>query len=370
MAYPPRVRPSRDGRAIQVRFQHRGRTFSETLRWTPTETNLTKAARYAEDWHTRVRYGLDEARGPSPTFAAVAQEYLNGCGLKLSTRNAYRDSLNRYWLDDLAHRPVDGIAYRTLRAVDRRIEWPGPKTRKNAITALRRVFGYAVEEDLRPDNPAAQFRVRKIQKAGPDPYTEAERDALLAWAHEHMPPTPRLFLRIAFGTGMRTGEIIALRWEDFDGRSLAVERARVRREIAPTKTDDARAVLVTSDLRAELREYPDRFAGGWILRTYTGRPYLSAHKLLKWYRRALTALEIRERTGPYPWRHTYASVGVSRGARPAWLAQQLGHSLETFYRVYATWIRADDDAGELAKLESWRGSGDSAPGAARGPGKA
>ena len=61
---------------------------------------------------------------------------------------------------------------------------------------------------------------------------------------------------------------------------------------------------------------------------------------------------VRHREGPYPWRHSYASLGLTGGAEPAWLAKQLGHSLQMFYSVYATWIDTDErDKIELAKIQ-------------------
>lgn len=49
-------------------------------------------------------------------------------------------------------------------------------------------------------------------------------------------------------------------------------------------------------------------------------------------------------------RHTYATIGLMSGAKPAFLAAQLGHSLRVFFDVYAKWIGSRDDNLEMAKL--------------------
>lgn len=64
----------------------------------------------------------------------------------------------------------------------------------------------------------------------------------------------------------------------------------------------------------------------------------------------LKRLKIRYRR-PYNMRHTYATLGIMSGARPAFLANQLGHSMQTFFRVYAKWINSNDDREEIAKLD-------------------
>jgi integrase len=43
------------------------------------------------------------------------------------------------------------------------------------------------------------------------------------------------------------------------------------------------------------------------------------------------------------------------GAKPAWAAAQLGHSVEMFMRRYAKWIPGGDRGEELAKVEAFTG---------------
>lgn len=353
MAYPKGVRPRPNGKSIQISVQHRGCTHYQTLPIPPTPAGLKQAAQVREQWAQRIRLGIEEDVTQDVTFLEAAQQYLDAADVRHSTRNTYRDLINTYWLDALGRKPVASIRYRHLRQIDRATNWPGALLRKNAITALRRVFDYAVSEDMIPASPAAQMRVRRIQRrAGPDPYSSTERALILAWIDAHAPAHAQLTTHLAFGTGMRTGELLALRWEDFDGEALTVQRARVRGQIVPTKTSTARRVLLGADLRARLTQHPDRFAGGWIVRTRQGEPYVYPGKAFRWYRMALEEAGVRKREGPYPWRHTYASIGLMRGVRPAWLARQLGHSLEVFWRTYATWIRGDEDREEMGRMDA------------------
>lgn len=45
------------------------------------------------------------------------------------------------------------------------------------------------------------------------------------------------------------------------------------------------------------------------------------------------------------------------GAKPAFLAKQLGHSLRMFFEVYAKWISSVDDRHEMAKVDDALGNG-------------
>jgi hypothetical protein len=84
----------------------------------------------------------------------------------------------------------------------------------------------------------------------------------------------------------------------------------------------------------------------------TGEPwkYQTITDVRSFWKMTLKRLGIRYRR-PYNMRHTYATLGVMSGARPAFLATQLGHSLRVFFEVYAKWINSKDDREEIAKLD-------------------
>lgn len=114
-------------------------------------------------------------------------------------------------------------------------------------------------------------------------------------------------------------------------------------------------VLLLPELRARLTNHPQRFRGGWIFLTQYGEPYKRIDDLIQWIGKCLDEIGIDRRNSPYPWRHTYASLGLMSGANPAFLAKQLGHTLGTFYATYARWIEGDADRSQLELVrKSWR----------------
>lgn len=289
-------------------------------------------------------------------FQDYVDDYLRGAQLTLSSHNSYRDSLNLYWLPALNDQKIYTISYRTLRQLDSSIEWPSQKTRKNAIAALRGVFTLAYDDALLPVNtsPAHQLRFKKHQKPAPDPFTTIERTRILAWMKTRAPPIHGRYFRIAFGTGMRTGELLALNWDSLSGNQLKIHHSMVRGQHKDTKTSAERMVLLPNWLAEELAQSPDRSEEGYVFKNQYGRPYKSGYHLNRVFRQCLADLKIKSRTGPYPWRHTYASCGLTAGLEPAFLARQLGHNLETFYSHYARWIQGDRDQQQMDKLEgSW-----------------
>ncbi len=54
---------------------------------------------------------------------------------------------------------------------------------------------------------------------------------------------------------------------------------------------------------------------------------------------------------PYNCRHTYATIRSMSGLNPAFISQQLGHSVQMLLSTYARWINSSSDWSELEKLQ-------------------
>ena len=349
------VRPRRG--KIQIRYSFKSQRFSETLDLKPTKGNLAEAKRILED-------RLRDLTGTRPTsgksFKIVAKGYLKATEsrssdwfLEESTRDSYRQLLNSYWADTLSLRPIVSITADDLKDVDQSTDWTSRKTRKNAISAMRQVFSYAHERRIIRDNPAIQISVRrtKTDKIDPDPYTQEEVTTLL----DSLSGPAYAYFSTAFATGMRTGELIALNWGDFDGKGFLVSKSRSRRKLKTTKTGESRFVHLPPDVIEILRALPSFWIKGEVFLNQYGRPYNSGYHLNKVFRKAHDETSVRHREGPYPWRHTYASLALKAGVNPSLVAEQLGHSKEMLFRVYSKWIPTDDDRTELSKMWSARG---------------
>jgi integrase len=281
--------------------------------------------------------------------------------LQLSTRNAYRDAINKYWLGPIRSKPVDTIRPKDLQDTDDSINWSSKKTRKNAIAAVRMVFAFAIHRSggkLISSNPAAALSTKdakKPRRLDPDPYTEEERDAVLGWLEANTPKSVFVFYLVGFFSGARTGELLALTWPKYDGTAFTVDPSGVRREIKGTKTDEPRRVLMPDFVCKEVNALPSRFKREWIFTNQYGRCYLSGYHLNQYLERAHVATQVRRREGPYPWRHTYASIGLTNGANPAFLAKQLGHTKAVFFSTYAKWMESDGDRRQLELAVGKRG---------------
>ena len=239
-----------------------------------------------------------------------------------------------------------------------------PATLLNILSMLGRVLALAVEEGEIERNPCRNLRklLAKVDRqqsdevGGIDSWTRDEVRKLLAVAREHESVFHPL-LEFLLSTGVRKGEVLALKWQDldFDGARVHVRRALVRGRMGTPKSGRARFVVLSPALLETLedllfqrrRECLER---GWasvpelVFCSETGGPLDERNVNRTWDRLRRKA----QKQGVRPLRlhdarHTFASLALASGKSVRWVAGQLGHSTaELTLRVYAHALREEE----------------------------
>ena len=237
--------------------------------------------------------------------------------------------------------------------------WIGEQTSSakrvnNLLTPLRMMLAEELNAGTITVNPMAGI---KVKRKGPkdddiDPFTPAEREAILAECSGQF----RNLVQFAFWTGMRTSELIALRWQDVDFSRgfVAVRQARVAGEVKGPKTKAGRReikLLPPAREALQAQRAHTLLAGAFVFHDpRTGAAWGGDKPIREWHwRPALKRSGVRYRY-PYQTRHTYASTLLSAGENPVWVASQMGHKdWVMIVRTYGRWIpEVDPTAGEKA----------------------
>lgn len=364
------------GNAVRIRFTWKHRRC-ETLAVSPTASGISQAAslrtqvkqliklgvmtddKYAELF-PRSSYALSRL---TPSFGEFAQIWLNSRDIVDSTRVNYKSTLNLYWMIHFATRRIDEISSADVRKVVAETPWSSAGVRRNACDKLSAVFKAAVMDAVIARNPVASIQRPRVAKKVVDPFTREEAEQIIAHLYDKLSGLTRIYacyFEFAFFTGMRPGELMGLRWEevDFNARSAHVCRVVVDGVIHDrVKTKNNRHVLLNDRALHALKEAkvltmarsgfvfaPAILADGadWIHTDTTPRKYFNL---------ALRALGIRIRR-QYDARHTYATMCLMAGMNPAFIANQLGHSVQMLLSTYARWLNSTSDWTELQKLEN------------------
>jgi len=277
-----------------------------------------------------------------------------------ATRSQYENALTNLWRPMLGDAtPFETITHAQLAEKIGERRWPSAKSYNNAMIPLRGVFALQYAGPRAVHDPMAGIGNLAVVRKKPDPLTPVERDRILEDMERHYDARVVAYFRFAFATGMRPEELIALRWEDIDQVAGVARVRRVRTfkgsERDGTKTNTERDVdLVAPALAALATMKPwTLMKGGDVFENpITGRPWHDERSQRDtFWKPSLRRAGVRYRTS-YKTRHTYATVNLMGGIKPAYIALQMGHSLKMLLEVYARWIPGADGGEERERLRA------------------
>lgn len=228
------------------------------------------------------------------------------------------------------------------------------KTVRNIIDwHLRALYREARDVDhLVTGDPFAELRWPKAPRKKPDPFTEAERNQILAFFARKRPHW-HAFVYFQFWTGCRPSETAALRVSDVDLTlgTVSITKSRdEQHECAPKTEGSIREIKLLPNVLDVLREMPRDFADvedPYFFLNPEGGPITTAWWPKKSWFPVLEKLEIRRRKF-YATRHTFISVALSKGCNLKWVAEYCGTSVEMIEKSYGKFI-ADDGAAPLIR---------------------
>lgn len=148
-------------------------------------------------------------------------------------------------------------------------------------------------------------------------------------------------------TGVRTGELIALRWSDidWDGNNVYIRRSLSRGHMKLPKFDKKRWVKLSPPARKALEEQfklTGCDSGFVFTNPYTKKMWTNESKICSRFKKAVELAGVTYRR-PYNCRHTYASVMLSSGENPLYVAEQMGHAdWSMLIKVYGRWMKGVD----------------------------
>lgn len=213
------------------------------------------------------------------------------------------------------------------------------------VQTIRIVFNTILEDALRDEyinrNPISLVKSpsgeeTRIKK----PFSIEEINKIL----DFITPKMKAYFAIGFYTGMRTGELIALKWTDidFEQRTIKIQRAiRQGVEDKPKTKNSIREIEIIDALLPYIIKHQElsRDESIYLFENNRQQPYTTSAKIgVSYWQPCLKKLGIQYRN-LYQMRHTFASVMISNGEDILWVANMLGHkdsttTLEKYARYF------------------------------------
>lgn len=315
----------------------------------------------AEKELRRLLRSVDTNEHVDPTRLLV-RDYLNNWLATVrqevsgQTHERYGQLVRHYLLPGLGNVPIAKLnsthiqtCYTTLATEGRRDGKPGglaARTRRQIHAILHSALARAVEDQIIARNPAAVFKKKRLPKVPRHELTTLtapQAATLLAALRHSRVYWPTL---IALTTGMRRGEVLALRWRhiDFDRATVAVvnslEQTKAGLRFKSTKTDRERAVALPGYAVEELRRLKLRQAeellvlgvrqdGDTLVCARADGEPLQPRSLTHEFSVLMARMKNIPRVRFHDLRHSAATQLLALGVHPKIVQERLGHTTIT-----------------------------------------
>ena len=223
-----------------------------------------------------------------------------------------------------------------------------PSTVARRSAALRRFFGFLVDDGLRADDPSAALPRPRLERPLPRILDTDEVQRMFEAAEDRAASGQLVAVRnlalleLLYGSGLRASEVVSLpRGLVRRGQPFLMVRGKGSKE---------RLVPISSRAEAAVGKWLEIAPGGSIWLFPSGKTHLSRVRLFQIVRAmAADAGIVPERVSPHVLRHAFATHLLSGGADLRVLQSLLGHA-----DIATTQIYTHVDSARLVELVNSR----------------
>lgn len=225
------------------------------------------------------------------------------------------------------------------------------KAYRNLVTLINGIFKYAKKRKYTSLNISdvmqgieiskKMFR-QTIKKDEDDVFLDSERIAITNYLTDN-PDILNLGLLLLFKSGLRVGELAALKKEDFQGNYLCVQRTEIDyrengkcmyevKDFPKTEAGIRKVIIKNSDLWILRKIYLLNPFGEYLIEKNGSR--VKTYTYRKRLRRVCNILGIKNKS-PHKIRKTYGSLLIDSGVNKSIVVRQMGHTdISTTLKYY------------------------------------
>lgn len=364
-----RVREKKNGSGEWWIFiNHHGKRISKKI-----GGNEEKAREVAKEIEARLvlgDLGVLKEKKQIPTFGEYSEKYLAFIKMnrRHSTYERYHQVLRDHIKPVFGKKPLDEISRGDVRDfIVKKSEKFKPFVFRDVLSG---VFNYAIDDELVTVNPARgitkRLKIKRDRSEKVDPLNEMDMGLFLETCRKEFTAFYPFFF-MAARTGMRLGELLAIRWGDLDfshkviiGGTIHdrpfiwVKRSYRRGQLTKPKNGKTRKVDMSTELKTVLKRHRILEKEQALKNGMGDLPELVFHRdgkvieqnyIRRVFKRILAKASLRD-IKLHGLRHSFASQLLSAGESPVYVMKMLGHSdIQTTVNIYGKWIPTERNAG-------------------------
>jgi integrase/recombinase XerD len=267
-------------------------------------------------------------------------------GASRHTLAAYRNDLER--AAETIHGSLANASADDLARLGTQWAELSPATVARRAAALRRFFGFLIDDGLRKDDPSAALPRPRFERPLPRILDELEIHRMFEAAEDRAASGEATAVRnlalleLLYGSGLRASELVSLpRGAVRPGQEFLVVLGKGSKE---------RLVPISSRAEAAVQKWLDVSRGGTLWLFPSGKSHISRVRLFQIVRAMAADAGISpDRVSPHVLRHAFATHLLSGGADLRVLQSLLGHA-----DIATTQIYTHVDSARLVELVNAR----------------
>ena len=332
---------------LWVRFSHQGKNYRKTLNLENTKANMRLAKNeIMPALQLKLVNGeLFEKSVPTVDEYSKMSFEIHSSTRKQSTQSDYRISYEKHIKPYLGKKKLNAIKPSDIALWQNKIlESVSPRRLKAIRAVLSTIIQDAMRDELLVRNPLPLVKLPRANKVEIEPFSISEIFAILDNADGQY----RNFYALGFFSGLRSGEMIGLKWEDIDffRKEISIKRAIKMGVVSTPKTlKSVRDIDMIDTLFPYLQNQYS------ITGKYNSYVFLNEHQENFYdikrirdthWKRVLQKCGFKYRP-IYHTRHTFATVMLENGEDILWISNMLGHTDSTMtLSRYAKYIKRDE----------------------------
>lgn len=217
-------------------------------------------------------------------------------------------------------------------------------TIRSHFKGMKSTFEWLYDNKIIKENPCVKIPLPKKKYREMNPFTVEEMKKILS---VDMPEWVHNAIEIAYRTGMRKGEIFALKWSDIDFKNGFIQVKRTQSIYAgkmefkePKTKASRRRISIDKHLIELLKSKKMQSNSEYVFSVKDGGPKIPWELSCKRFKRVCELAGVSPRRF-HDLRHTHATILLSAGVHPKIVQERLGHSsikttLDTYSHLIPT----------------------------------